>query len=43
VIGRPFVTDAGMFSLKESDVENFIQDIENNLNITVIPVETKVE
>jgi nucleotide-binding universal stress UspA family protein len=43
VIGRPFVTDAGVFSLKESDVENFIQEVENNLNITVIPVEAKVE
>ena len=43
VIGRPFVTDPGLFSLDESDVENFIQEIEENLNVTVIPVETKVE
>jgi nucleotide-binding universal stress UspA family protein len=43
VIGSPFVTDPGLFSLKESDVENFIQEIEKNMNITVIPVEAKVE
>lgn len=43
VIGRPFVTDPGLFSLDESDVENFIQDIEVNLNVTVIPVEGEPE
>jgi RNase H-fold protein (predicted Holliday junction resolvase) len=43
VIGRPFVTDPGLFSLNESDVENFIQEIKKNLNVTVIPVEAKVE
>ena len=43
VIGRPFETEAGIFSLKETDVDNFVQEVENNLNITVIPVETKVE
>jgi len=43
VIGRPFVTDPGLFSLNESDVENFIQEIEEKLNVTVIPVEAKVE
>ena len=39
VIGRPFVTDPGLFSLDESDVEDFIQEIEIKLNITVISVE----
>jgi nucleotide-binding universal stress UspA family protein len=43
VLGRPFVTDAGLFTLEESDVEDFIQEIEDNLNIMVIPVEVKVE
>jgi nucleotide-binding universal stress UspA family protein len=43
VIGRPFETEAGIFSLKESDVENFIREVEENLDITVIPVETEVK
>lgn len=43
VIGRPFVTDPGLFSLNETDVEDFIQEIENTLNITVIPVEGGAE
>jgi nucleotide-binding universal stress UspA family protein len=43
VIGRPFITDPGLFSLSELDVENFIQEIEKDPNITVIPVEAKVE
>ena len=43
VIGRPFETEAGLFSLKESDVENFIREVEDNLDTTVIPVETEVK
>ena len=43
VIGRPFVTEPGLYSLNESDVENFIQDIEKDQKITVISVEGEPE
>ena len=39
VIGQPFETEAGLYSLKEADVENFIREVEDDLKITVIRVE----
>jgi nucleotide-binding universal stress UspA family protein len=41
IIGKPFETEAGLFSLKESDVENFIREVEEDLNIRVISVEVE--
>ena len=43
VIGRPFETEAGLYSLKESDVENFVREVEDRLKIRVIPVETETK
>jgi nucleotide-binding universal stress UspA family protein len=39
IIGKPFETEAGLFSLKETDVENFVREVEENLNIIVFSVE----
>jgi len=41
VIGRPVETKAEISSLKLTDIDNFIQEVEDNLNIMVIPVEIK--
>ena len=39
IIGRPVDTGEGPSSLKPTDFEKFIQNVEDNLKITVIPVD----